>query len=658
MKLKLKHRIMLAFLAISLLPLTCLGLWSLYSSSNALELTAYQKLEAVREIKKQQIQQYFFDRQKELSMLVQSTQRISHQQDLKELSHTNHDYFSSFISTYGYYDLFLISPQGDVFYTVTKESDYQTNLISGVYRSSGLAKLFIKTTTSMDSQIQDFSPYEPSQGAPAGFIAAPLVINNQLVAVIALQLSIDTIDLVMQERHGMGETGESYLVGGDFKMRSSSFLDPIGHSVVASFAGTIERNGVDTEAVRLALRGETNAKIIKDYIGNNVLSAFTPLAIDGVNWVLLSEIDEVEALAPVFEMQKMLMLITLVTGLIVIYIAYLLSRNITHPIGGEPEAMAALAETIAAGDLTHQFEEADQSSGILLSMRKMSINLNNLIKRISDVTLELASAASQSSVTAEQSNVSLQEQQVNIESVSSAMHEMTMTIHEVSTNAAEVAIATDDMTKASLVAKSHVQQTIDSVNTLAQEISSANKSIETVNKKSQQIGTILEVIRSIADQTNLLALNAAIEAARAGDQGRGFAVVADEVRQLAHKTQLSTTDIEEMISHLQTGVSDVVLVMERNSRTAKETIVHAQETAESIALTYQSIEKISTNAQHIATAAQQQSQASEEISQSLVSINDVAKQNAIGVTEISSSSIHLSNLGHDLKSLTSQFSTN
>ncbi len=658
MKLKLKHRIMLAFLAISLLPLTCLGLWSLYSSSNALELTAYQKLEAVREIKKQQIQQYFFDRQKELSMLVQSTQRISHQQDLKELSHTNHDYFSSFISTYGYYDLFLISPQGDVFYTVTKESDYQTNLISGVYRSSGLAKLFIKTTTSMDSQIQDFSPYEPSQGAPAGFIAAPLVINNQLVAVIALQLSIDTIDLVMQERHGMGETGESYLVGGDFKMRSSSFLDPIGHSVVASFAGTIERNGVDTEAVRLALRGETNAKIIKDYNGNNVLSAFTPLAIDGVNWVLLSEIDEIEALAPVFEMQKMLMLITLVTGLIVIYIAYLLSRNITHPIGGEPEAMAALAETIAAGDLTHQFEEADQSSGILLSMRKMSINLNNLIKRISDVTLELASAASQSSVTAEQSNVSLQEQQVNIESVSSAMHEMTMTIHEVSTNAAEVAIATDDMTKASLVAKSHVQQTIDSVNTLAQEISSANKSIETVNNKSQQIGTILEVIRSIADQTNLLALNAAIEAARAGDQGRGFAVVADEVRQLAHKTQLSTTDIEEMISHLQTGVSDVVHVMERNSRTAKETIVHAQETADSIALTYQSIEKISANAQHIATAAQQQSQASEEISQSLVSINDVAKQNAIGVTEISSSSIHLSNLGHDLKSLTSQFSTN
>ena len=145
-------------------------------------------------------------------------------------------YFDDYVEKYGYYDLFLISPNGDVFYTVAKEADYQTNIISGVYSTSGLGNLTREVVSTGRFGFADFEPYAPSNGEPAAFMAQPLVHDGEIEMIIALQLPLEGINFVMSERTGMGETGESYLIGSDMLMRSDSFLDPVNHTVMASFA--------------------------------------------------------------------------------------------------------------------------------------------------------------------------------------------------------------------------------------------------------------------------------------------------------------------------------------------------------------------------------------------------------------------------------------
>ncbi|MGM0419271.1 MAG: hypothetical protein ACQEQS_11160, partial [Thermodesulfobacteriota bacterium] len=143
------------------------------------------------------------------------------------------DYFAKYIDAYGYYDLFLINENGYVYYTVSKEADYQTNLVDGEFSGSNLGEITRSVISDKNIRIADFKPYEPSGGEPAAFIAGPLMHNNEVETVVAMQLSLKAINTIMQERTGMGETGETYLVGPDKRMRSDSFLDPENHSVDA-----------------------------------------------------------------------------------------------------------------------------------------------------------------------------------------------------------------------------------------------------------------------------------------------------------------------------------------------------------------------------------------------------------------------------------------
>jgi methyl-accepting chemotaxis protein len=654
----LKHKLLITFLSIALIPTIVVGLIASYISSSALEQQAFAQLTAVREIKKSQIEDYFSERKGDIEILAETLQKtlnFNSIETLKSSADDKHDYFEKFINTYGYYDFFLIDNSGDIFYTVTKEADYQTNLLSGAYNHSGLGTLYKKVSQSNNFAMSDFTRYAPSNNEPAGFIALPFTSDNGIPLVIALQLSIDKINTLMQQRAGMGKSGESYLVGSDLLMRSNSFLDPKGHSVIASFAGTVKKNGVDTEAAKLAIKGETGNKIITDYNGNPVLSSYTPINVNGIKWALLSEIDVTEAFSPVYQMYWNIGLFIGLCILLIVAAALLTSKSILKPLGGEPHEMKEISETIADGDLMISFLEHDNHSSVYGAMQRMTAHLRNIISEIIHDSNNLTNVAIETSALSLQSSTSLQIQKSNIEQVATAVEEMSVSINEVAQNAASAAHSAKNARSSSGQANANIKEAIGGLNNLGTEIRQANHIIQDLEKDSNQIGSVLEVIRGIAEQTNLLALNAAIEAARAGEQGRGFAVVADEVRTLASKTQESTKNIEVMIEKLQKASKDAVVAMEVSQGVCKNTIANTQGVAEVISSMNIEIESITQVTELIASAVEEQSCVSTDISKNVTEISDVAYENSASAEQVSASSKNISNIADTLNQLTLRF---
>ncbi|MBE1300944.1 MAG: HAMP domain-containing protein [Alteromonadaceae bacterium] len=243
-----------------------------------------------------------------------------------------HGYFRQILLEFGYYDIFLVDPEtGVVFYSVFKELDYATSLLTGPYANSNFAEVFKLSVKNQSIHTADFKRYQPSYEAPASFQAAPVKVDGRLEAILVFQLPIEPINEIMASRAGMGNTGETYLVGEDRLMRSDSYLQPSTHSVSASFANP-QVGRVDTEAVNQALKGKPGTRIITDYLGNPVLSSFAELKLGDFSWVILAEMDEAEAFAPVSELRHAVVIILLLSGIVIVFTALFIAKQIAQPI--------------------------------------------------------------------------------------------------------------------------------------------------------------------------------------------------------------------------------------------------------------------------------------------------------------------------------------
>ncbi|MFA9396089.1 MAG: methyl-accepting chemotaxis protein [Halodesulfovibrio sp.] len=238
-----------------------------------------------------------------------------------------------FAAESGFADLFLVQKDGYIFYSVLREADYHTNIKTGEFSNSKFGEVFKKVLETGKTAISDFAPYGPSNGLPYAFLAQPVVKDGEVQFIVGLQMSLDSINKIMKQRAGMGKTGQCYIVGSDNKMRSRTFLDPDTRNVAASFAGSVKKNGVDTEATKLALSGKSGTKEIVGYKGSTVLSAYTPVEFGSSTWALIAEIDQAEVTTPVALLKKNVWIVSLVIGLIVAVFAYLIAISITRPLG-------------------------------------------------------------------------------------------------------------------------------------------------------------------------------------------------------------------------------------------------------------------------------------------------------------------------------------
>jgi len=338
---------------------------------------------------------------------------------------------------------------------------------------------------------------------------------------------------------------------------------------------------------------------------------------------------------------------------ITVTLAWVFTRSVVGPLG----TAVSVAERIAGGDLTGDFlvEGKDEPARLLTSLKAMQANLRSTIQGIADSSNQLASAAEELNAVTEDSTRGLHQQNHEIEQAAAAVNEMTAAVDEVARNAVATSEASQDSNDTAQRGRKQVLQTVESINLLASDVTNTAGEVEHLAGQVRDISKVLEVIRSIAEQTNLLALNAAIEAARAGDAGRGFAVVADEVRALAHRTQQSTGEIEQMIGSVHQGTDKAVHAMQSSNERARTTLEMARAAGEALDGITSAISQISERNLVIASASEEQAQVAREVDRNLVNIRDLSLQSSAGANQMSAASQELARLAIDLNGLVARF---
>jgi len=322
-------------------------------------------------------------------------------------------------------------------------------------------------------------------------------------------------------------------------------------------------------------------------------------------------------------------------------------RYIVRPAQRVVEDINALAQR----DFSRPIEVSGENELAQIAASTVSIQrqLGAVIREVYKTTEELAGASQQMAANAEQTRGNLTQQHAESEQLATAVTEMSNSIQDVARGAAQaMAVAQDADMKAQDGGKV-VAHTIDAVTHVASELNEVGKVIAAVEKQSDNIGSVLDVINSIAEQTNLLALNAAIEAARAGEQGRGFAVVADEVRSLAQRTQSSTKEVQDIIVELQNGARRSVQIVGQLRQAATGSVEQADRAGTALAAIARAVKEISDMSTQIASAAEQQGVVAMEINRSILTISQAARETLHGAEQTAATGVNLTNLSGDLQ---------
>ncbi|MBV4534922.1 methyl-accepting chemotaxis protein [Pseudomonas urmiensis] len=491
-------------------------------------------------------------------------------------------------------------------------------------------------------------------------IALPLLENGQVVGVVGLDIGLDNLQQ-------LSLAGRQELFDGQGQV---SIVSPVGllagHSRdSAQLSKTLEQTfGPQAHELLASMRAGQPVQRLDD--GQMRIShPFAPIP-GAAPWQVLLELPEAVLQAPAIALNQRLdahnqaanvtsLVIGLVAAVLGLLLVWLTARGVTRPILAVAERLRDIAS--GEGDLTRRLDYARQDElGQLTGwFNRFLDKLQPVIAQVKGSLHEARGTADQSAAIASQTSNGMQQQQREIEQVATAANEMSATAQDVAHNAAQAAQAARGADQASREGLQRISGTRQTIVRLASDMDAAMDEARALESRSEQIGSVLEVIRAIAEQTNLLALNAAIEAARAGEAGRGFAVVADEVRNLAQRTQVSVEEIRQVIEGLQQGTRDVVGAMHEGQRQAQDSASQMEQALPALQRIGEAVAVITDMNLQIASAAEEQSAVAEEVNRNVAGIRDVTESLSGQADESARISQALNRLANQQQALMEQF---
>lgn len=636
-----------------------------------------------------------------------------------------HPFIRAFLKEFGYYDIFLVNNEGDLVYSVFKEIDYATNLTSGSFASSGLGNAFrISAPNSVapdDVNVIDFDEYYPSYNGAAAFFSSPIYDGNRKLGVLIMQAPVDRLNALMTSDQswtevGLGESGETYIVAADNTLRNDSrfliedranYLEAIRAAGDPNLTGITAKNtsiglqNADTTGTKEALAGNAGFDIFPDYRNVRVLSAYTPIDVEGLNWALMAEIDEEEALRPITEIRDTILKNTLLVALGALLLvglgAFLLIRSITNPLN----KLTATIGEVAKGDLTARakldsndelevlgnafdgmlddriatMEEAAAQNkqlnasvvGLMtatsqLADRDLTIEvpvaedvtgtvsdaLNMMIEETSDVLSQINKVSKQV-----EDSVGLVQAQTNavkgaadnekiiVQNTIDQLEKVSLSINNIGGLVQTVNNLASNVQSSSTTTADTVNKNIEGMDQIRETVSETEKRIKRLGERSQEIGNIVEIINTLSERTHVLALNASMQAASAGEAGKGFAVVADEVQRLSESSKESTLEISTLVDSIQLETSEAMATMNATIARVVEGTELAGQAGTQMSRTQSDATELAEAIKRISTESQAQTEANATL---MEQANTVLESTEKTSTALEQQSVQTSNL--------------
>ncbi|MEQ8186361.1 MAG: methyl-accepting chemotaxis protein [Candidatus Eremiobacterota bacterium] len=541
--------------------------------------------------------------------------------------------------------LFICSDHGHVLYSLRKGKEVGTDLVTGPYRDSALGNLWMKVMKEKKVSMCDYSYYEPA-GDIVYFIGTPVLNDrNEICGVIAIRLSPEDINNILKVNIGVGKTEETYIAGKDLLARSNLISNP----------SAILKQKIDTEAVNRAFNNEEGSAIIFDYRNKKVLSSYAPMELKettglDINWVIISEVDMSEAMAPIMELEYDLLKVGFIALLLSLLISYIIAKRITSPI----RKISQEAVRVGAGDLTATItcdDRTDEIGVMTMEFKKMVENLRKQTGEIIEGTTVLSTAVTEISTAIAELSTTATETAASISETTTTIEEVRQTSELSSQKAKQLSANAQKTVAISQLGKKSTEDTIEEIKKIKEQMESIAETIIKLSEQSQSIGEIIATVNDLAEQSNILAVNAAIEAVKAGEAGKGFTVVAQEVKSLAEQSKAATSQIRHILNDIQKATTAAVMAAEQGNKAVEQGVKQSAQAGEAIVTLTKGVVEAAQSSIQIEASSNQQMAGIDQVNIAMKNIKQASIHNVESARQLEDAVKSIGDLWEKLKNI-------